>query len=187
MDYWDIVDALTILGLATPREILDFLGMHIPVDENSDISEIQCILSKENVSYYTAEEWFARRRYTLSMKPYNKNIKPRVFFWPLPPQRLDMLARECRRKREIKRIGDHVPTMELCPDHDRATVFCVESGRNLDGVIDLRKPLAKRFRFPTILYNTYRRNGMSEWKRACRIYSSSSRAKRPLRIRGTDL
>jgi hypothetical protein len=184
MNYKDIVHALTSLGLATPREIFDFINLNKPV-RPSEIGDIERILNKNEVQSFSTGEWFAKKRYTLSPKSDSLIIKPGIFLWHLKLEEMIDLAQKTNREGIAMQINESESIRELYPDNERSVIFCIESKKYLDGIIDLkRKPLIKKYRFPTVVFNTYNRNGMSEWKRACQLYSNSNDDMILLKIRG---
>ena len=138
----------------------------------------------KKINYFFTDEWFAKKRYTLSQISGSTIIKPRIFIWPFEPLEMIDFARQSIREKKIILINNSEPIRELYPDYERYVIYCIESKKYLDGVIDLKiKTLAKKYRFPTILYNTPNHSKISEWKRACQTYSKYTTDIIPLKIR----
>lgn len=178
-----IVDALNKLGLATEREISDYINLTHCVDRNL----IKSILEAEETKfkYYNCEEFFAKKRYTLSFKEDARYPLPYVIYWPI--NRNELIAKgKCvlNSNKSLIFIIDNTK-YKLLVDNERHVIFCISTNRYLDGVIDFKRTPERMIRFPTICRKTFERDGKSEWLWASELHFGSNI--QYLRIRGTDI
>lgn len=185
MNYADIVDALTSLSLATPREICDFTSLKRITYYYQEKTPTECILHKRKIPFYVCDEHFAKKRYCLSYKGDNAHPLPAVHSWGFTQDRILKHAKTALKGDTILSLEEH--NVVFCPDVARSVVFCIKNKRRLDGVVDFRRRKSSKIRFPTLVFKTWNRDRMSEWLRACHLFSNSDDDVKTLSIGGTDI
>jgi len=182
-----IHSALVNIGMATKREIFEFMRDKSLVSERIPSERlIEDYLNRNEINYYPFSNRFIRRRYTFNFVPDIECILPRIFNWDIGRDTLQAECKKTLHEAHIRTFENNEMSFFLVPDNRRLVVFCIESSRYLDGIVDLRRRIHERFRMPSIIYPTMDYpEGATELFIASRIFFDNQIG-RYLMIRGTD-